>query len=180
MHGILASMAEFYSLNLAQEVLKGMTQRAAIGGTPTKAPLGYLNVRTTDARGRESREIEIDPERADLVRFAFTAYATGDWSLSRLAKELTACGLTTRPTPSQPAKPVTTTGLHKILTPPTTRAPSPSTASPTTAPTSPSSTPRPGCASKPTSTPTTPAANDPRSTTTTSKAPCTAPAEPSS
>ena len=118
MHGILASMAEFYSLNLAQEVLKGMTQKAAIGGTPTKAPLGYLNVRTTDARGRESREIEIDPERADLVRFAFTAYATGDWSLSRLAKELTARGLTTRPTPSQPAKPVTTTGLHKILTNP--------------------------------------------------------------
>lgn len=118
MHGILASMAEFYSLNLAQEVLKGMTQKAAIGGTPTKAPLGYLNVRTTDARGRESREIEIDPERADLVRFAFTSYATGDWSLSRLAKELTARGLTTRPTPSQPAKPVTTTGLHKILTNP--------------------------------------------------------------
>lgn len=27
MHGILASIAEFYSLNLAQEVLKGMTQR---------------------------------------------------------------------------------------------------------------------------------------------------------
>ena len=118
MHGILASMAEFYSLNLAQEVLKGMPQKAAIGGTPTKAPLGYLNVRTTDARGRESREIEIDPERADLVRFAFTAYATGDRSLSRLAKELTARGLTTRPTPSQPAKPVTTTGLHKILTNP--------------------------------------------------------------
>ncbi|WP_431831285.1 recombinase family protein [Corynebacterium pseudodiphtheriticum] len=62
--------------------------------------------------------MEIDPERADLVRFAFTAYATGDWSLSRLAKELTARGLTTRPTPSQPAKPVTTTGLHKILTNP--------------------------------------------------------------
>lgn len=115
MHGILASMAEFYSLNLAQEVLKGMTQKAAIGGTPTNA---LFNVRTTDARGREPREIEIDPERADLIRFAFTTYATGDWSLSRLAKELTARGLTTRPTPSQPAKPVTTTGLHKILTNP--------------------------------------------------------------
>jgi len=46
MHDILASMAEFYSLKLAQEVLKGMTQKAAIGDTPTKAPLGYLAVRT--------------------------------------------------------------------------------------------------------------------------------------
>lgn len=118
MHGILASMAEFYSLNLAQEVLKGMTQKAAIGGTPTKAPLGYLNVRTTDVKGREVREIQVDPDRADLVRFAFTTYATGDWSLSQLVQELEARGLTTRPTPSQPAKPVTTTGLHKILTNP--------------------------------------------------------------
>ncbi len=118
MHGILASMAEFYSLNLAQEVLKGMTQKASIGGTPTKAPLGYLNVRTTDAKGREARDIELDPDRADLIRFAFTAYATGDWSLSSLARELKTRGLTTRSTPSQPAKPVTTTGLHKVLTNP--------------------------------------------------------------
>lgn len=118
MHGILASMAEFYSLNLAQEVLKGMTQKASIGGTPTKAPLGYLNVRTTDTKGREARDIELDPDRADLIRFAFTAYATGDWSLSSLARELKTRGLTTRPTPSQPAKPVITTGLHKILTNP--------------------------------------------------------------
>ncbi|GAA4683380.1 hypothetical protein GCM10023197_45130 [Gordonia humi] len=111
-------MAEFYSLNLAQEVLKGMTQKATIGGTPTKAPIGYLNVRTADAGGREVRDIQIDPERADLIRFAFTAYATGDWSLSSLARELETRGLTTRPTPSRPAKPVTTTGLHKILTNP--------------------------------------------------------------
>ncbi len=118
MHGILASMAEFYSLNLAQEVLKGMTQKASIGGTPTKAPLGYLNVRTTDAKGREVRDVEPDPDRAELIRFAFTAYATGDWSLSSLARELKTRGLTTRSTPSQPAKPVTTTGLHKVLTNP--------------------------------------------------------------
>lgn len=118
MHGILASMAEFYSLNLAQEVVKGMVQKATIGGTPTKAPLGYRNARTTDAQGHEVREVELDPDRADLVRFAFTAYATGDWSLSSLARELKTRGLTTRPTPSQPAKPLTTTGLHKILTNP--------------------------------------------------------------
>ena len=118
MHGILASMAEFYSLNLAQEVLKGMTQKATIGGTPTKAPLGYLNVRTTDAKGHEIRDVEIDPDRADLIRFAFTSYAGGDWTLSSLVKELEARGLTTRQTPNRPAKPLTTTGLHKILTNP--------------------------------------------------------------
>lgn len=82
MHGILASMAEFYSLNLAQEVTKGMVQKATLGGTPTKAPLGYLNVRTTDTKGREVRDVQVDPERAELIRFAFTTYAAGEESLS--------------------------------------------------------------------------------------------------
>ena len=118
MQGILTSMAEFYSLNLAQEVLKGMTQKASMGGTPAKAPLGYLNVRTTDAKGHEVRDVTVDPERADLVTFAFTAYATGDWTLSSLATELEARGLTSRPTPARPAEPISTTALHKILTNP--------------------------------------------------------------
>lgn len=114
----MASIAEFYSLNLAQEVTKGLVQKATIGGTPHRAPIGYLNIRTVDANGREVREVRLDPDRAELIRFAFTAYATGDWSLSKLARELETRGLTTRPTPSFPAKPVTTTALHKILTNP--------------------------------------------------------------
>ncbi len=116
MHGIMASITEFYSLNLAQEVTKGLVQKATIGGTPHKAPIGYLNVRTVDAGGREVREVRLDIDRCELTRFAFAAYATCDWSLSKLARELETRGLTTRPTPSFPAKPVTTTALHKILT----------------------------------------------------------------
>ncbi len=174
MHGILASMAEFYSLNLAQEVIKGMTQKATIGGTPTKAPLGYLNVRTTDAKGREIRDIAVDPDRADLIRFAFTAYATGDWSLSSLAKELNARGLTTRPTPAQPARPITTTTLHKVLTNPYYQGTVTFRGLTYDGAHTPSSTPRPGCESRPSSTQRTPSANGPKSTTTTSKAPCTA------
>jgi site-specific DNA recombinase len=118
MHGIMASIAEFYSLNLAQEVTKGLVQKATIGGTPHKAPIGYLNIRTTDANGHEVRDVELDPDRAELIRFAFTAYATGNWSLSKLARELETRGLTTRPMPSFPAKPLTSTALHKVLTNP--------------------------------------------------------------
>jgi len=47
--GIHALMAEFYSANLASEVRKGMTQKVKMGGYPTRAPLGYLNVRETVA-----------------------------------------------------------------------------------------------------------------------------------
>jgi site-specific DNA recombinase len=44
LHGITSTIAEFYSRNLATEVVKGLTQKAATGGTPSKAPVGYLNV----------------------------------------------------------------------------------------------------------------------------------------
>ncbi len=118
MHGIMASIAEFYSLNLAQEVTKGLVQKASMGGTPNRAPLGYLNIRTVDAKGREVRDVETDPERAEHVRFAFTAYASGNWSLSKLTRELETRGLTTRPTPAYPERPVTTKLLHKMLTNP--------------------------------------------------------------
>jgi DNA invertase Pin-like site-specific DNA recombinase len=45
-------MAEFYSANLAGEIRKGMTQKAKMGGWPTKAPIGYLNVREKIPTGR--------------------------------------------------------------------------------------------------------------------------------
>lgn len=40
LHGIIASIAEFYSANLATEAKKGMRQKAKSGGTPGHAPLG--------------------------------------------------------------------------------------------------------------------------------------------
>lgn len=40
LHGIMSTIAEFYSRNLANEVTKGMTQKAATGGTVGHAPLG--------------------------------------------------------------------------------------------------------------------------------------------
>ncbi|SDI89756.1 Site-specific DNA recombinase [Frankineae bacterium MT45] len=118
LHGIMSSIAEFYSRNLATEVTKGMNQKAMGGGTPGRAPLGYLNVRTTNADGREARTIALDPERADLIGWAFEAYATGDWSIVRLADELELRGLTNRPSPKFPARPVRTSHLYGILTHP--------------------------------------------------------------
>ena len=46
-------------------------QKAAQGGTVTKAPIGYRNVGVRDEFGREVRTVEIDEERARLVRWAF-------------------------------------------------------------------------------------------------------------
>ncbi|NDU78985.1 recombinase family protein, partial [Actinomadura sp. DSM 109109] len=56
LHGIMSSIAEFYSRNLATEIMKGTTQKASKGGTPFRAPVGYLNTREI-IDGREIRTI---------------------------------------------------------------------------------------------------------------------------
>ena len=115
LHGIMSSIAEFYSRNLANEVMKGMGEKARNGGTLGKAPLGYINVRARDENGREVRTVELDEERAPLLRLAFSEYATGNWTVSQLADHLNTLGLSIPPTPRRCAKPITTTRLHKIL-----------------------------------------------------------------
>jgi site-specific DNA recombinase len=97
LHGIMSSIAEFYSRNLAAEVMKGTTQKAKSGGTPFRAPIGYLNTRT-EVEGREVRTISLDPDRASLVSEAFTLYASGDFSLMELAALMEERGLRSRPT----------------------------------------------------------------------------------
>lgn len=83
MHGIMASIAEFYSRSLANEAKKGIAQRAMNGGTHGVASIGYVN---TLARidGREIKGVAFDEERVDHVRWAFEAYATGHWALEHL------------------------------------------------------------------------------------------------
>jgi DNA invertase Pin-like site-specific DNA recombinase len=115
LHGIMSSIAEFYSRNLAAEVMKGMTQKARSGGTVGRAPLGYRNQRSVDSEGREIRTVILDNERAPLVALAFDLYATGDWTISGLVDHLNKRGLTTTPTSRMPARPITEGHLHKVL-----------------------------------------------------------------
>ena len=115
LHGIMSSIAEFYSRNLAAEVTKGMTQKVAAGGTPSRAPIGYLNVRCKDDRGREYRTVEIDPDRAPLIRWVFDTYAKGEHTVPDLLAEATARGLTTVPTPKRPSGPVGRSTFFKLL-----------------------------------------------------------------
>ena len=115
MHAIVAANAEFYSANLAAEARKGLIQKAKSGGTPTRAPLGYLNVRKI-IDGHEIRTVETDPDRAPHVQWAFTAYATGAYTLDTLGGDALADrGLLTRPTPSRPAKPISRSQLAAML-----------------------------------------------------------------
>jgi hypothetical protein len=111
--GIHALMAEFYSANLAGEIRKGMTQKAKMGGWPTKAPIGYLNVREKIA-GKEIAKVALDPERALLVREAFRLYATGEYWLPELQATMHAKGLTS-PYARRPGAPVSVSKLAELL-----------------------------------------------------------------
>jgi len=114
LHGIMASIAEYESANLATEALKGMSRKAQSGGTPNRAPLGYLN-RELIVDGRQVRGVVIDEDRAPLIQWAFEQYATGEWTIDSLADALDAKGLRTKPTKRHDGVALGSGRLHEIL-----------------------------------------------------------------
>lgn len=105
LHGIMASIAEFYSLNLAAEVKKGTTEKARRGGTPGRPRIGYLNARV-ETDGHEVRTVVVDEQRGPFITEAFKLYSTGDYSLSELAALMEARGIRNRPRRGKPSIPM--------------------------------------------------------------------------
>jgi site-specific DNA recombinase len=82
--GIKALMAKNYIDNLSEETKKGQREKAEQGTFPSLAPVGYLNY--VDGKGRKS--IRVDEEMAPHIQRMFDLYATGNYSLSTLRKEM--------------------------------------------------------------------------------------------
>jgi uncharacterized protein YbaR (Trm112 family) len=114
LHGIMATIAEFYSRNLAAEALKGATQKAKRGGTPYRAPLGYINI-TTRINEREARTVAIDPDRAAHITWAFKKYATGDYSIKMISDALYRRGFRKRRTGRSVSKALSRNGVATML-----------------------------------------------------------------
>lgn len=115
LHGIMSSIAEFYSQNLAAESKKGMRQKVKGGGTAGMAPFGYVNTRERTDDGREVRTVALDPDRAPWVTWLYEQYATGKWTSARLRDELTRHGVATRNRPSRPSRPIAISHIDAIL-----------------------------------------------------------------
>lgn len=115
MHGIMSSIAEFYSRNLATESRKGMKQKAKNGGTPGMACFGYLNSRTRTDDGREVRTVILDEDRAHWVPWIFERYATGDWTAAMIRDELVKQGVMTLARPNRPSRPIAVSHVNTIL-----------------------------------------------------------------
>lgn len=88
---IMASIAQFYSANLAEETKKGMLQLVQRGGWPWKPPRGYALSRDATGRSRVVR----DPTVAPTILHAFERYAAGDASLGDLCKDFAQMGIRT-------------------------------------------------------------------------------------
>ena len=106
-HGMDVLNAKRYIDNLSEEVQKGLRTKAAQGPWPSYAPLGYRNV-----TGEDGRKIIVpDPVLGPMVQQLFASFATGEYSLERLAQQAYAAGFRFRRSGNK--IPIST--LHKML-----------------------------------------------------------------
>ena len=83
---LLEAMDEYYSINLAEEVKRGMSEKVARGGVVSAPPIGYI---------MGDDKFIPDPERADIIRQVFSRFLEGERSFT-IAKWLNSMGITTR------------------------------------------------------------------------------------
>ena len=109
MEAIIESVDEFYSENLAQEVVRGMREAASRGFfLGSRAPFGYRRVKVSDGV-KERPTLEVDPATAPVVREIFDSSLRGN-GLKEICRELNARGITNRGTRWYKG------GLHYLLT----------------------------------------------------------------
>lgn len=82
---MIEAMDEYYSINLAEEVKRGMLERVTRGEAVNIAPFGYKMV---------DKKLIIDPETAPIVKMLFAEFIAGD-SKTHLARKLNSMGIKT-------------------------------------------------------------------------------------
>ncbi len=86
MLNIAFGQSKYYVDNLSENVKRGIRQKLHRGEWPALAPVGYNN-------NLKTKQIEVDPMRAPLVKKAFELYATGSYALRALSNVLKELGL---------------------------------------------------------------------------------------
>ncbi|MBR0598354.1 recombinase family protein [Sinanaerobacter chloroacetimidivorans] len=83
----IEAMDEYYSINLAEEVKKGMTEKASRGEFQAAPPFGY--------RKPAGCPLQVAPEEAPYVRYIFERFLSGT-SCFVIAKNLNSMGIRTK------------------------------------------------------------------------------------
>ena len=109
LEGIIERVDDFYSENLAQDVVRGMRESASRGFfLASKAPFGYKRVKVSDG-AKERPTLEVDPATAPVVKEMFESSLSGN-GLKEICKTLNGRGITNR------GKRWNKGGLHYLLT----------------------------------------------------------------
>ena len=103
MLSIAFGQSKYYVDNLSENVKRGLREKLRRGEWPGCAPLGYYNDVVTHT-------VKPDPEKSRFVYKAFDLYATGNYSLEELLKEVHRWGLT-----AKAGKPIFKSCLAKML-----------------------------------------------------------------
>ena len=95
MEAIIESVDEFYSENLAQEVVRGMREAASRGYfLASRAPFGYNRIKVSDGV-KDRPTLDVDPDAAPVVKEIFENSRRGN-GLKEICKELNQRGITNR------------------------------------------------------------------------------------
>ncbi len=95
LEGIIESVDEYYSENLAQEVVRGMREAASRGYfLASRAPFGYKRIKVSDGV-KERPTLEVDSDAAPIVQEIFESSRRGN-GLKEICKELNGRGITIR------------------------------------------------------------------------------------
>ena len=110
LEGIIESVDEFYSENLAQEVLRGMREAASRGfWVGSKAPYGYNRIMVQDGP-KKRPTLELDPDTSPVVKRIFGMSEAGSGMVD-ITRALNDDGIA-----SPGGKLWGKTGVHKVLT----------------------------------------------------------------
>jgi len=86
MLNIAFGQSKYYVDNLAENIKRGHRAKLRRGVYPGSAPIGYIN-------NHRTRDIDIDTERAQMIRKGFDLYATGKYTLKQIARAFKDIGL---------------------------------------------------------------------------------------
>lgn len=86
LEAMLEAMAEYYSLNLSDEVKKGMAEKATRGQYQSSPPFGY---------SMKDGVLQIIKDEATLVKFIFEKFTTKEMNLLQIAKYINNLGYRT-------------------------------------------------------------------------------------
>jgi DNA invertase Pin-like site-specific DNA recombinase len=104
MLSVAFGQAKYYTDNLRENILRGIRQKIRRGELSAKAPLGYFNE-------PRLRTIEPDKKTFNKVKEVLRAFATGNYTLSRIRDKMFSLGLVG----SRSGKPLALASVEHIL-----------------------------------------------------------------